>query len=50
MGSDSLGLTFEMFDNFGRFRTEELRNTADARGEVALDGDREIQGPVTNAH
>jgi len=31
---DPLGLAFEMFDHWGRYRTEEMGKPADPRGEV----------------
>ena len=46
---NDLGLPFEMYDHFGRFRTEELGKPVDATGEVALTGDEKIEGKVTNA-
>jgi hypothetical protein len=44
-----LGLTFEMYDHFGRFRAEELKKPVDASGVVDQTGDARIEGPVDNA-
>ncbi len=44
-----LGLTFEMYDHFGRYRTEELDKPVDATGIVDLTGRKEIEGKVDNA-
>ena len=46
---DPLGVPFEMYDHFGRFRTQELGRPVDASGEVQFSGDDEIEGPVEDA-
>lgn len=46
---DPLGLTFEMFDGLGRFRTQELGKPVDARGEILASGDPNLDGKVANA-
>jgi hypothetical protein len=43
-----LGLPFETYDHFGRFRTEELGRPVDATGAVAI-GVKEVDGDVTSA-
>jgi hypothetical protein len=43
-----LGLPFEMFDHFGRFRTTELDRPVDASGAVAM-GVAEVDGDVASA-
>tara|TARA_R110002096_G_scaffold426410_4_gene636099 strand:+ start:6624 stop:8624 length:2001 start_codon:yes stop_codon:yes gene_type:complete len=42
---DPLGLPFEQFDDFGRFREEELERPVDTTGDVAM-GVESIDGPV----
>jgi mono/diheme cytochrome c family protein len=44
-----LGLTFENFDGFGRFRTTELGKPVDATGQVGGTGVKEIEGPVKDS-
>lgn len=44
---DPLGLPFEQFDDFGRFRDAELERPVDTKGEIAV-GVEEIDGPVAN--
>lgn len=46
---DPLGLPFEMFDPFGRYRTTELGKPVDATGELVGSGDPKLDGPVANA-
>jgi len=46
---DPLGLAFEMFDHWGRYRTEELGKPVDTRGEVLLSADPSLNGPVDSA-
>ena len=46
---DPLGLPFEMYDHFGRFRTEELGQPVDSSGDVQMTGDSAIEGPVGGA-
>lgn len=46
---DPLGLTFEMFDGLGHFRTQELGKPVDASGEIIASGDPQLDGKVTNA-
>jgi mono/diheme cytochrome c family protein len=46
---DPLGLPFEMFDHFGRYRTAELGKPVDATGVVEGSGDPKLDGPVRNA-
>ncbi len=46
---DELGLAFEMYDHFGRYRTEELGGPVDTRGAIELSGDPSLDGPVANA-
>ena len=46
---DPIGLSFEMFDHFGRFRTEEIGRPVDSSGSLSFDGEPELQGPVMNA-
>lgn len=45
---DPLGLTFEQFDHFGRFRTTELEKPVDTTGAVQHSGDPQLDGPVKN--
>jgi len=44
-----LGLTFEMFDHFGRWRTRELGEPVVSKGSIDRSGDRSLDGPVDNA-
>jgi hypothetical protein len=46
---DPLGLTFEMFDGFGRYRKTELGKPVDASGSIDDSGEAELDGPVANA-
>ena len=46
---DPLGLPFEMFDHFGRFRTTELDKPVNTKGEVDRSGDERLDGPVKDA-
>ena len=44
-----LGLTFEMYDHFGRHRREELSKPVDATGSIDLTGIKNLDGDVDNA-
>ena len=50
-----LGMTFEMFDDVGRYREKELLRDnktlvpADGRGAIIASGDPKLDGPVDNA-
>ncbi|RPH40311.1 MAG: DUF1588 domain-containing protein, partial [Planctomycetota bacterium] len=46
---DPLGLPFEMFDHFGRFRTTELGKPVVTSGAVERSGDPRLDGPVKDA-
>jgi hypothetical protein len=46
---DPLGLAFEQFDHWGRYRTEEFGGPVDTRGEVLLAADPALNGPVESA-
>ena len=46
---DPLGLPFQMYDGFGRFRTQELGKPVDASGAIVDSGDAKLDGPVKNA-
>jgi uncharacterized protein DUF1588/uncharacterized protein DUF1585/uncharacterized protein DUF1592/cytochrome c len=46
---DPLGLPFEMYDHFGRFRTTELGKPVETKGDVAGSGDARLDGPVKDA-
>ena len=46
---DPLGLPFEMFDHFGRFRKTELGKPVDTTGALQNTGNTEIDGEVENA-
>lgn len=46
---DPLGLTFEMYNHAGLFRTTELDKPVDATGEIIDSGDPKLDGPVANA-
>lgn len=46
---DPLGLTFEMFDHFGRWRTRELGKPVDSSGRLDLPGDSTFDGEVSDA-
>lgn len=45
---DNLGLPFEQFDHFGRFRRFEQEQPVDTRGEIAYTDDKTLNGEVTN--
>jgi hypothetical protein len=47
--SDPLGLTFEMYDHFGRWRTKELNKPVVTDGSIDRSGDQKIDGKVHNA-
>ncbi len=44
-----LGLSFEMFDHFGRWRTRELAKPVITAGVVTNTGDKKLDGDVPNA-
>ncbi len=46
---DPLGMPFEMYNHAGLFRTTELGEPVDTRGEIIESGDPELDGPVANA-
>jgi len=46
---DPLGLPFEMYDHFGRYREIEQQKPVDAAGYLAGTGDPQLDGPVQNA-
>ncbi|MBL8798485.1 MAG: DUF1588 domain-containing protein [Planctomycetia bacterium] len=46
---DPLGLPFEMFDHFGRHRTQELRQPVNTSGAIIASGDAALDGPVKDA-
>jgi hypothetical protein len=46
---DPLGLPFEMFDHFGRYRETELEKPVDATGRLQGTGDPQLDGPVEDA-
>jgi hypothetical protein len=46
---DPLGLPFEMFDHFGRYRETELEQPVDTTGHLAGTGDSQLDGPVGGA-
>ena len=46
---DSLGLPFEMFNHAGLFRTTELGNPVNTKGEITNSGETSLDGPVNNA-
>lgn len=46
---DPLGLPFEMFDHFGRFRAQEQGKPVDTSGEIVASGDPKLDGKVSNA-
>ena len=47
--ADPLGLTFEMYDHFGRWRTKELKKPVVTDGSIDRSGDPKIDGKVHNA-
>lgn len=46
---DPLGLPFQMFDHFGRFREREKGKAVVPSGEIIASGETKLDGPVTNA-
>ena len=46
---DPLGLSFEMYNHAGIFRTTELDKPVDTTGEIIDSGDPDLDGPVANA-
>ena len=44
-----LGLAFEIYDHFGRYRTEELGKPVDANGALNGSGDKRLEGDVKHA-
>lgn len=46
---DPLGLPFEMFDHWGRHRTEELGRPVDSTGAILIAAETSLEGPVDNA-
>ncbi|MEQ8788656.1 MAG: DUF1588 domain-containing protein [Pirellulaceae bacterium] len=46
---DPLGLPFERYDHFGRYRETELEQPVDASGYLTGTGDPQLDGPVTGA-
>ncbi len=46
---DPLGLPFEMYDHFGRFRESELGKPVDTRGAITRSGDDRLDVDVTSA-
>ena len=46
---DDLGLTFENYDHFGRYRTTELDKPVDTGGIIADSGDPKLDGRVNNS-
>jgi len=46
---DPLGLPFEMFNHAGLYRTTELDQPVDTRGEIIDSGDPALDGPVKDA-
>jgi len=47
---DPLGLTFEMYNHAGIYRTHELGEPVDTSGEIIDSGVPELNGPVKDAH
>lgn len=45
---DPLGLPFEQFDHFGRFRTTELDGPVDTTGRIEASGEPRLDGPVSD--
>lgn len=48
-GMNPLGMPFEAYDHFGRFRTKELKRTVDTTGSVDRAGDPKLNGNVPDA-
>jgi hypothetical protein len=46
---NQLGMPFEAYDHFGRYRMQELNKPVDSSGAVVDSGDRSLDGPVTDA-
>ncbi|MCE9534469.1 MAG: DUF1588 domain-containing protein, partial [Planctomycetes bacterium] len=46
---DPLGLPFEMYDDWGRFRTKELGQPVDTTGAIKFSPDEKLEGLVVNA-
>ena len=46
---DPLGLSFEMFDHFGRFRDREKESPVDTSGAIIASGETALDGSVTDA-
>ena len=46
---DPLGLPFQMFDHFGRFRDREKESLVDSSGEIISSGETDLDGTVTDA-
>jgi len=46
---DPLGLTFEMYNHAGIYRTTEFDEPVDSSGEIVDSGDPSLDGPVANA-
>lgn len=44
-----LGMPFEAYDHFGRFRTKELKRPVDTTGSIDRAGDKTLNGDVTDA-
>jgi len=46
---DPLGLPFEMYDHFGRYRETDLDKPVETSGQLEGTGDAKLDGPVQNA-
>ena len=46
---NQLGMAFEAYDHFGRYRLQELMNPVDASGAIVDSGVPELDGPVNDA-
>ncbi|MFM7098361.1 MAG: DUF1588 domain-containing protein [Gemmataceae bacterium] len=46
---NQLGMVFETYDHFGRYRMHELQKLVDSSGAVVDSGDASLDGPVKNA-